>query len=125
MRREVVFHIGQQPGRFITGRLDYPAIERRQGRRHALMPRCLIAGLSGLFHNNEVAIWVHGDEAQAAGKGLVLGHREVFVGHVLGQACGLALAGVSRSFCWGPHKSQAAGRMIEVAFTSAEIQGSH
>ena len=81
MRREVVFHIGQQPGRFITGRLDYPAIERRQGRRHALMPRCLIAGLSGLFHNNEVAIWVHGDEAQATGKGLVLGPREVFLGH--------------------------------------------
>src|SRR5437773_2467885 len=25
MRLEVVFHRGQQPGRFITGRLDYPA----------------------------------------------------------------------------------------------------
>ena len=42
--------------------------------------------------NNEVAIGIHGDEAKATGKGLVLGHCEVFVGHVLGQACGLALA---------------------------------
>jgi hypothetical protein len=57
----------------------------------------VIAGLSGLFHKNEVALRVHGDEAKAAGKGLVLGHREVFLGHVLGQACGLAWAVVDES----------------------------
>ena len=54
--------------------------------------RGLIAGLSQLFQNNEVALGVHRDEAKAAGKRFVLGHREVFVGHVLGQACGFVLA---------------------------------
>ena len=92
MRFEIMFHIGQQTGRFITGRLDHPAIERRQGRRHACIPSCLIAGLSQLFHNNEIALRVHRDEAQATGKGFVLGHREVFLGHAVGQACGFIVA---------------------------------
>ena len=51
----------------------------------------MIAGLSQLFQNNEVALRVHRDEAKAAGKRFVLGHREVFVGHTAGQACGFIL----------------------------------
>ena len=88
MRLEIVFHIGQQSGGFITGGLDHPALERRQGRRHEVIPSSLIAGLSQLFQNNEVALGVHRDEAKAAGKRFVLGHREVFLGHTAGQACG-------------------------------------
>jgi hypothetical protein len=52
----------------------------------------VIAGLSQLFHKNEVALRVHRDEAQAAGKRFVLGHGEVFAGHVLGQASGFIVA---------------------------------
>ena len=66
-------------------------VELRQGRRHPLIPTGLIAGLSQLFQNNEVALRVHRDEAKAAGKRFVLGHREVFTGHVRGQACGFVL----------------------------------
>src|SRR5215831_3937146 len=55
------------------------------------MPCSLIASLSELFQNNEVALGVHSDEAKAAGKRFVLGHGEVFVGHSLGQAWGLGL----------------------------------
>jgi hypothetical protein len=43
---ERVFHIGQQPGRFIAGRLNHPAIELCQGRHHVFMPTGLITGLS-------------------------------------------------------------------------------
>ncbi len=87
-----MFNIGQQAGRFITGRLDHLAVELRQGRRHERIPAGLIAGLSQLFQNNEVALGVHRHQAKAAGKRFVLGHREVFAGHVLGQACGFVLA---------------------------------
>src|SRR4029453_16841821 len=55
------------------------------------MPCSLIASLSELCHNKEVALGVHGDEVQAAGKRFVLGHGEVFMGHSLGQAWGLGL----------------------------------
>src|SRR5215468_7312437 len=55
------------------------------------MPRDLITGLSQLFHNQEVTLRVHGDEAQAAGKRFVLGHGEVFMGHSLGQAWSLGV----------------------------------
>src|SRR5215831_17268778 len=55
------------------------------------MPCSLIAGLSQLFHNKEVALGVHGDEAQAASKRFVLGYDEVFMGHSLGQAWGFGL----------------------------------
>ena len=34
MRLQIVFHIGQQPERFITGGLDHPAVELCQGRFH-------------------------------------------------------------------------------------------
>ena len=44
------------------------------------------------INSNEVALGVHGDEAKAAGTRFLLGHGEVFVGHVLGQACGFILA---------------------------------
>ena len=94
-----MFHIGQQPGRFIAGRLDHPAIELCPGRRHEVVPRGLITGLSELFHNNEVALGVHRYEAQAAGTRFVLGHREVFVGHVVGQTCGfIVVVGHHRLF---------------------------
>ena len=59
-----------------------------QGRRHAGIPRGLIAGRRELGHKKQVALRVHGDEAQAAGKRVVLGHREVFVRHAVGQAYG-------------------------------------
>ncbi len=86
-----MFHIGQQPGRFIAGRLDHPAVELCQGRFHPRIPAGLITGLSQLFQKNEIALRVHRDEAQAAGKRFILGHREVFLGHILGQACGFIL----------------------------------
>ena len=91
VRLQRVFDIGQQPGRFIAGRLDHLTVELRQGRCHECMPHDLIAGLSQLFHANAVALRVHRDEAQAASKGFVLSHREGFTGHVLGQACGFVL----------------------------------
>src|SRR5439155_632246 len=81
-----MFHIGQQPGRFIAGRLDHPAIELCPGRRHEVVPRGLITGLSELFHNNEVALGVHRYDAQAAGTRFVLGHREFLGGLTLGDA---------------------------------------
>ena len=90
---QIVFDIGQQPGRFIAGRLYHLAIELRQGWGHQVIPHDLIAGLRQLFQKNEIALRVHRDEAKAAGKRFILGHREVFVGHVLGQACGFILMG--------------------------------
>jgi hypothetical protein len=69
-------------------------MERRQGRRHAGIPRGLIAGLSERCHKKEVALGVHRAEAKAAGTRVVLGHREVFWGHTAGQACG-CIVGVS------------------------------
>ena len=77
MRLQIVFDIGQQARCFIAGRLDHPAVERGQGGCNELIPCCLTAGLSGLFQNNEIALRVHRDEAKAAGKRVVLGHREV------------------------------------------------
>jgi hypothetical protein len=71
----------------------------RQGRRHPRIPAGLIAGLSQLFQNNAVALRVHRDEAQAAGTRVVLGHREVFTGHVRGQACGFVLVVDDYRFC--------------------------
>jgi hypothetical protein len=52
----------------------------------------VIAGLRQLFQKHEVALGVHRDEAKAAGKRFVLGHRKVFLGHAVGQACGFILA---------------------------------
>ncbi len=72
--------------------MNHLAIELRQGRCHECIPHALIAGLSQLFHNNEVAVGVHRHQAKAARKRFVLRHREVFAGHVLGQACGFVLA---------------------------------
>src|SRR5262249_53005082 len=75
-----------------AGRLDYTAIELCQGWCHQRIPADVITSLSPLLQNNEVALRVHRDEAKAAGKRFVLGHREVFVGHALGQVCGFVLA---------------------------------
>jgi len=71
---------------------DHPAIALCQGRRHACIPSGLIAGLSQPFQKNEVTLLVHRDEAKATGKRFVLGHRDGFAGHVLGQACGFSVA---------------------------------
>ena len=84
--------IGQQARAFITGRLDDPAVELGEGGFHQRIPAALITGLSRLFQDDEVAIRVHRDEAKAAGKGFVLRHGDVFLGHLLGQARCLALA---------------------------------
>jgi hypothetical protein len=91
MRFQIMFHRGQQSGGLIAGRLDDSAMPRCQSRCHACIPAGLIACLRQLFHNDEVALGVHGDEAQAAGEGCVLGDGEVFVGHRFGHAWGLAL----------------------------------
>ena len=91
MGLQIMLDIGQQPRGFIAGRLDHPAVERRQGGFHECIPRYLIASLSSLFQHNEVAFWLHGDEAKAASKRFVLGHGDLFFGHVLGQARGFAL----------------------------------
>ena len=88
-----VFHRGQQPGRFIARRLDHPAIALGQGRRQEGIPRSVIAGLSQLCHKNTVALRVHRDEAKAAGKRFVLGHRKGFWGHAVGSAYGVIVVG--------------------------------
>jgi len=72
--------------------LNHLTIELRQGWCHECIPHALITGLSQLFQNNEVAVGVHRHQAKAARKRFVLSHREVFAGHVLGQAHGFALA---------------------------------
>src|SRR5262249_58468062 len=46
-----------------------------------------------VFENEEGAGGVDRDEAEPAGKRFVLGHREVFVGHVVGQTCGCIVVG--------------------------------
>ena len=51
----------------------------------------MITGLSELFHKNEVAVGVYGDETEAAGKRFVLGDSAVLFGHRLGQSCGFIL----------------------------------
>src|SRR5262245_9484755 len=56
------------------------------------MPTDLIAGLSQLFQQNEIALRVHGDETQAPGKRFVLGDCKVFGGHARGQTRGFRLA---------------------------------
>jgi len=57
------------------------------------MPHDVIAGLRQLCHKHAVALRGHRHQAQAAGHRCVLGHREVFAGHVLGQAGGGIVAG--------------------------------
>ena len=94
-----MFHRGQQAGRFIARRLDHPTVELCQGRCHACIPTDVIAGLSQLFHKDEVALRVHRDEAQAVGTRFILGHGEVFVGHRLGQAWGLGVGLVDDRLC--------------------------
>lgn len=92
VRFEIMFNIRQKTRSLITGGLNHLAVERRQGGRHKLMPAGLIAGLSQLFQNNEIAVGVHRHQAKAARKRFVLRHGDVFAGHILGQACGFSLA---------------------------------
>jgi hypothetical protein len=96
---ERVFHRGPQPGRCIAGRLASPAIARCQGRCHPRMPAGWLAGLRPRCQNNAVALRGQRYEAQAAGKCVGLGHREVFAGQVLGQACGCSVAGGHHRLC--------------------------
>ena len=92
VRLQMMCNIGQQAGSFITGRLNHLAVELCQGRRHERIPGRLIAPLSQLFQKNEVAHRLRSHQAQPAGKGFVLGHGDVFAGHVLGQTRGFRLA---------------------------------
>jgi hypothetical protein len=87
-----VFHRGQQPGRFIVGRLNHPALALGQGRGHPCMPTAWIASLSPRFQKHAMALRGHGDEAQAPGTRCVLGDCEVFGGPARGQARGFRLA---------------------------------
>ena len=131
--------------RCIARRWDDPAIALGQGGCHEGMPRGLITGLSQLCHKKKVALWVHRDEAQATGTRFVLGHREVFWGHVLGQAWGLGVAvGNDRLFnlevhlllspIGGGHKAVKAGEVEEEThqahaacpdFDAEQMEGKH
>ncbi|HSX77796.1 MAG TPA: hypothetical protein VLQ80_04385 [Candidatus Saccharimonadia bacterium] len=105
VRRQRGFNIGQQPGRFSTGRLHSLAIERRQGRCHTRMPAGWIAGLSPLCQKNEVALGVHGHQTKAARKRFVLRDR-LTLRHALGSQLTIVLEEVrtfeaipAASFC--------------------------
>jgi hypothetical protein len=64
----------------------------RQGWRHELIPGCLIASLSQVFQDDEVALGVHCHQTKAARKRFVLSHGDVCAGHVFGQAGGFGVA---------------------------------
>ena len=99
MRSQVMRNIGEEAGSFITGGLNDLAVELREGRRHEGIPRGVIAGLSKLLQDNEVAHRLRSHQAQAPSKGFVLGYGDVLTGHVLGQPCGFRLAvGTDRFF---------------------------
>src|SRR6266702_8183788 len=85
MRPKRMFHIGEQGRCFVACVLNNVTIETGECLLHEGMPRALIAGLSRLLQENVVALGVHGHQAQAAGKRFILGHREVFGGHIFGQ----------------------------------------
>jgi hypothetical protein len=93
VRCESRCHRGAQPGRFIAGRWEHPAMARCQGWGHQRLPTGLIAGLSPRFPKQARALRVHRHQAQTAGTRVVLGHREVFWGPVLSHACGCSVAG--------------------------------
>ena len=57
------------------------AFERREGIRHQGIPGVVIACLCGVFQQNIVAHRLHGDEAQTACKGCILGHGDLLWGH--------------------------------------------
>ena len=135
MRFQIMFDIGQQSGGRIAGRLDDSAMHLCQSRCHAGIPAGLIACLRQLFHNDEVALGVHGDEAQAAGEGFVLGDGEVLVGPRFGHAWGLALVIVDNGLLnldvdlllspiGGRHKAVEAGE-VEEETHQANTAGAH
>ena len=83
---EMVLNIGQQSRCFITGGLDHLTVELSESRCQQLIPSGLVAGLSQLFQNNEVAHGFDSHQAEPASKGFILGEADVFGGHVLGQS---------------------------------------
>jgi hypothetical protein len=72
MRSEVLFHIGQQPRRLITGRLDDPTVQPRKRLLHAGMPGVVIAGSSRLLQENIVAHGFYSYQRQTACKRFIL-----------------------------------------------------
>src|SRR5690349_3071443 len=92
MRSEMMLDIGQETRGFITGGLQHLTVELLQGRCHECIPDTLIAGLSELFQDNEVADRLDCHEAKSTSAGFVWGHSDGFVGHVLGQARSFGLA---------------------------------
>jgi len=52
----------------------------------------LITGVGRLLQNNVVALGFRSHQAKAAGKRFILGQRDGFGGHVLGQPCAFLLA---------------------------------
>ena len=85
MGPKVMLNIRQQSGCFIARRLHNVTIETGERLLHEGMPRVLITGWGRLLQKNVVALGVHGHQAQPAGKRFILGHGEVFGGHVFGQ----------------------------------------
>jgi hypothetical protein len=88
MGAKLVFDIGYNPGRLITGGLDHLTVKLGQSRCHEGMPGRLITGLSELFQDNEVAHRIACHQAKAACEGFVLGHGDDFARHGLGRASG-------------------------------------
>jgi hypothetical protein len=86
MRSPMMVDIGQNPRGFITGGLNHLTVKLSQGGRHELIPGVLIAALRELSQDNEVADWLGDHQAQTAG------HRDGFVGHILGQVRDFSVA---------------------------------
>jgi hypothetical protein len=89
---EVMFHVGQQPRRFIAGRLHDLTVQPRQGLLHERLPRVLSTGVGRLLQNNGVALGCRCHQAQSAGTRFILGHRDGFGGHGWCQPCAVLLA---------------------------------
>jgi hypothetical protein len=88
MRPELVFDIGPNPRRLITGGWNHFTVELGQSRCHQGLPGCLITGLSELCQDHEGTHRIAGHQAKAAGEGCVLGHGDNLARHGLGQAWG-------------------------------------
>src|SRR5207245_8959712 len=99
--RERVCHRGQPPGGVSTGRWDPPALEGRAGRGPPGVPAAWLAALRQRCHTQDVALGVHGDAAQAAGKRVVL--RPLSVGGLpVAPRAGAAWRGGTSAWATGP-----------------------
>jgi len=87
MRAEVMFHIREEPWRFVTCRLDHLAVEPCQGVLHQGIPGVLIARLGRVLEQDIVAHGFDSDQAQTASKGFILRRGDLLRRHLLRQAC--------------------------------------